>query len=70
MQGPVFIGAQYLGTYKSKEEIDADGMFGRSYIGGPRYLDVDGNSVINELDFVTLGSSQPDFYGGLRNNIT
>ena len=70
MEGPVFIGAQYLGTYKSKEEIDADGMFGRSYIGGPRYLDVDGNSVINELDFVTLGSSQPDFYGGLRNNIT
>ncbi|MEL7119355.1 MAG: TonB-dependent receptor, partial [Bacteroidota bacterium] len=64
---PVFIGALYLGTYKTAEEIIADGREGISFLGSPRYQDLDGNGVINDLDYVIIGSPQPDFYGGLRN---
>lgn len=67
---PVFVGATYLGTYKTQEEIDADGTNGRSFLGGPRYEDLDGNGVINDEDFVIIGNPQPDFYGGLRNTIS
>ena len=68
--GPVMMGLNYLGTYKTKAEIDADGVFGSSFLGSPRYEDVDKNGVINDLDMVVQGSSQPDLYGGLRNTLT
>ncbi|NJB86053.1 TonB-linked SusC/RagA family outer membrane protein [Lewinella marina] len=64
---PVYVGAVYLGTYKDAETIAADGFEGRAFIGGPRYLDQDGNGVINDLDYVVIGNPQPDFYGGIRN---
>ncbi|CAZ97649.1 SusC/RagA family TonB-linked outer membrane protein [Zobellia galactanivorans] len=67
---PTFVGAKYLGTYKSADEIIADGREGRSFIGGPRYEDVNGDSNINDEDFVVLGSPIPDFYGGFRNTFT
>ncbi|MCP9236689.1 TonB-dependent receptor [Lewinella sp. JB7] len=67
---PVFVGAVYLGTYKDKETIVADGFEGRAFIGGPRYLDQDGNGVINDLDYVVIGNPQPDFYGGIRNTFS
>ncbi|TXF88050.1 TonB-dependent receptor [Neolewinella aurantiaca] len=67
---PVFVGAVYLGTYRSAEEIEADGQTGRAFIGSPRYEDMDGNGVINEEDFVVIGSPQPDLYGGIRNTFT
>ena len=68
--GPVMMGLNYLGTYKTRAEIDADGVKGSSFLGSPRYEDVDKNGVINDLDMVVLGSAQPDFYGGLRNTLT
>ena len=68
--GPVMMGLNYLGTYKTKAEIDADGVFGSSFLGSPRYEDVDKNGVINDLDMVVQGSAQPDLYGGLRNTLT
>lgn len=66
---PVFIGARYLGTYKTEQEIIDDGRVGVSFLGGPRFQDMDGNSVINDEDKVVTGSPQPDFYGGLRNTL-
>ena len=66
----VFGGWNYLGTYKTRADIDSDGRFGQSYLGGPRFEDQDGNSVWNELDFVYLGSPEPDLFGGLRNTLT
>ncbi len=66
---PVFIGATYLGTYKTEQEIIDDGRKGQSFLGGPRYVDLDGNSVINDEDKIPIGSPQPDFYGGLRNTL-
>lgn len=66
---PVFIGATYLGTYKTQQEIIDDGRVGVSFLGSPRYVDLDGNSVINDEDKIPIGSPQPDFYGGLRNTL-
>ncbi|WP_163324711.1 TonB-dependent receptor [Draconibacterium mangrovi] len=66
---PVFVGATYLGTYKTEQEIIDDGRVGVSFLGGPRYVDIDGNSVINDEDKLPIGSPQPDFYGGLRNTL-
>ena len=66
---PAYLGATYLGTYRTTAEIDADGVVG-SVLGGPRYVDLDGNGAINQLDFVVHGDPNPDFYGGLRNTLT
>ena len=66
---PAYLGATYLGTYKTAAEIDADGIVG-SVLGGPRYVDLDGNGAINQLDFIVHGDPNPDFYGGLRNTFT
>jgi len=65
---PVFVGAIYLGTYKDRETIVADGAEGRAFLGSPRYLDRDGNGVINDLDYVIIGNPQADLFGGIRNS--
>lgn len=67
---PVFYGAEYLGTYKDPQEIIDDQAIGRSFLGGPRYRDVNEDGTINQEDYSVIGSPQPDFYGGFRNNFT
>jgi len=65
---PVFVGVEYLGTWKSQEEIDNSGQAGTNQdVGGPRFRDQDGNGVINQEDFVILGSPQPTFSYGFGN---
>lgn len=67
---PVFIGLNYLGTYKTAEEIIADGREGMSFIGGPRFENLDDNPTWNDEDAKIIGSPEPDFYGGFRNTFT
>ncbi len=67
---PTFVGATYEGTYKSAAEIDADQRTGIDFIGAPNYVDVNQDGNINELDFIPLGSPQPDFYYGFRNTLS
>lgn len=67
---PVFIGLKYLGTYKNEDEIIADGRKGMSFIGGPRFENLDDNPTWNDEDAVIIGSPEPDFYGGFRNTFT
>lgn len=67
---PVFVGAQYLGTYKTREQIIEDKRVGTSFLGSPRFEDLNGDGVINNQDAQIIGSPQPDFYGGLRNTFT
>ncbi len=67
---PVFIGLKYLGTYKTEDEIIADGRKGMSFIGGPRFQNLDDNPTWNDEDATIIGSPEPDFYGGLRNTFT
>ena len=67
---PVFFGAEYLGTYKDPQEIIDDQAIGRAFLGSPRYRDVNEDGVINQEDYSVIGSPQPDFYGGFRNNFS
>ena len=67
---PVFTGVQYLGTWKSQEEIDQVGLGGNHDVGGPRFDDTNGDGEITEDDFVVLGSPQPDFYFGFGNTFS
>ncbi len=67
---PVFVGAEYLGTYKDPQEIIDDGLEGRAFLGSPRFRDVDGDGIINNNDAIIIGSPQPDFYGGIRNTFS
>ncbi len=65
---PVFVGVNYLGTWKSQEEIDGSGIPGQD-VGGPRFEDTNGDSQITEDDFVILGYPQPDFIWGFQNTL-
>ena len=67
---PVFVGAEYLGTYKDPQEIVDDNLVGQVFLGSPRFRDVDGNGTINQEDYKVTGSPQPDFFGGIRNTFT
>jgi TonB-linked SusC/RagA family outer membrane protein len=66
---PVFVGVEYLGVWKSQEDIDASGIQNQ-LIGGPRFKDTDGDGIISDNDFEILGNPQPDFYGGIMNSLS
>lgn len=67
----VFTGVEYLGTYKSQEEINADGNLGiRQVVGGPRFKDENGDGTINNDDHVVMGNPEPLFFGGINNSIS
>ncbi len=66
----VFTGVQYLGTYKSQEEITADGNLGiRQVVGGPRFKDENGDGKINNDDHIEMGNPEPKIFGGLNNSL-
>ena len=67
---PVYVGLNYLGTYKTSDEIIADGREGLSFVGGPRFENLDDNPTWNNEDLQILGSPEADFYGGIRNSFT
>ncbi len=64
---PVFVGVEYLGVWKSQEQIDASGIQNQ-LLGGPHFKDTDGDGIISESDFEILGSPEPEFYGGITNS--
>lgn len=66
---PVFTGVNYLGTWKSQEEIDASGQL-QQVVGGPRFDDTNGDGIISSDDYYVLGSPQADFIYGLQNSFT
>lgn len=67
---PSYVGLNYLGTYKNADEIIADGRENISFIGGPRFENLDDNPIWNNEDAQVLGSPEADFYGGFRNSFT
>ncbi|MFV9551398.1 SusC/RagA family TonB-linked outer membrane protein [Algibacter sp. PT7-4] len=80
---PVFTGAEYLGTWKSPEEITASGQDpATNSVGGPRYKDqltIDtnndgipdqGDGIISNEDYVVLGNPFPDLIYGFENNFS
>ena len=66
---PVFTGVNYLGTWKSQEEIDASGLTSQ-VVGGPRFEDLNGDGIISTEDNVVLGSPFPDLIFGFENSFS
>lgn len=66
---PVFVGVNYLGTWRSQEEIDASGQTNQD-VGGARFDDPNGDGVITQDEFYILGSPQPDFIYGFQNSFS
>ncbi len=57
-----FYGYKTNGVYQSQAEIDADGLAGRSAVPGDlRFVDLNGDGVLNADDQTFLGSPIPDF---------
>ncbi|MFD0796590.1 SusC/RagA family TonB-linked outer membrane protein [Maribacter chungangensis] len=66
---PVFTGVNYLGTWKSQEEIDASGLTAQ-VVGGSRFEDLNGDGIISTEDNVVLGSPFPDLIFGFENSFS
>ncbi|AZQ59154.1 TonB-dependent receptor [Maribacter sp. MJ134] len=66
---PVFTGVNYLGTWKSQEEIDASGLTSQ-VVGGSRFEDLNGDGIISTEDNVVLGSPFPDLIFGFENSFS
>ncbi|MFS4417405.1 SusC/RagA family TonB-linked outer membrane protein [Maribacter sp. 2307ULW6-5] len=66
---PVFTGVNYLGTWKSQEEIDASGLTAQ-VVGGSRFEDLNGDGIISTEDNVVLGSPFPDLIFGIQNSFS
>ena len=66
---PVFVGVEYLGTWKSQEEIDASNQVNQ-LVGGAHFADLNGDGIISQDDYVILGNSQPDFIYGFGNSLS
>lgn len=65
---PVFVGVEYLGTWKSQQQIDDSGQSAQQ-VGGPRFKDTNGDGEVSVDDFEVLGSPQPDFSFGFQNTV-
>ena len=65
-----FYGYQTNGIYRTAEEAKQAGLVNSSgdayQAGDVRFVDVNNDGIINEQDKVSLGSSMPDFYGGIN----
>lgn len=65
-----FYGYKTNGIYATTAEAQADNLknsSGNAYQAGDvRFVDQNGDGVINEDDKVSLGSNMPDFYGGFN----
>ncbi|NNF32530.1 MAG: TonB-dependent receptor [Saprospiraceae bacterium] len=66
---PVFTGVNYLGTWKSQEEIDASGLTAQ-VVGGSRFEDLNGDGIISTEDNVILGNPFPDLIFGFENSFS
>ncbi|WP_396600652.1 SusC/RagA family TonB-linked outer membrane protein [Algibacter sp. R77976] len=72
---PVYTGANYLGTWKSQQEIDDSGFLDNAVVGGARFEDISGpNGVpdgrISQDDYVVLGDPTPDLIFGFENSFS
>ncbi|WP_276166445.1 TonB-dependent receptor [Zobellia alginiliquefaciens] len=64
-----FYGYKYDGVYKNQAEIDADSSSPASTTPGDgRYVDVNGDGVLNANDRTIIGNIQPDFIWGATNS--
>lgn len=63
-----FYGYKFDGVYKNQAEIEADpAAYPNATPGDGRYLDVNGDGVINSSDRTIIGNYQPDLVFGIGN---
>lgn len=67
----VFTGLEYLGTWKTQEELDANRYGGlRAVLGGPRFKDLNNDGMISfNDDFFVIGNPEPILFGGIHNSV-
>lgn len=65
----VFTGLEYLGTWKTQEEIIEFGN-SRDKLGGPRFKDTNGDGQLTNEDYEVIGNPEPTFYGGISNTLS
>ena len=72
-----FYGYKTNGVYSSDADAAAAGLFTESITdnlipfkgGDVRFVDLNGDKVINDKDRTVLGSANPDFFGGVTNRL-
>lgn len=67
---PVYTGLNFLGTWKSQEEIDASGRTDPQVVGGSHFEDINGDGIASTEDNVILGSPIPDLIFGIENSFS
>lgn len=67
-----FYGYTFLGLWQTPEEIKAGYIKNKTTYrpGDPKYMDMNGDSIINALDRSIIGRAQPKFTWGFTNNFT
>lgn len=66
-----FYGYKTNGVYQNQDEIDADGLSGRSAVPGDlRFVDLNGDKILDANDQTLLGSPIPDFEYSLNFDVT
>jgi len=64
-----FLGYKTLGMFQSQEEVDSyPTLFPGTKPGDLKYMDVDGDGVLNSSDMIPIGSNIPHFTFGLNMN--
>ena len=65
-----FYGYQYDGVFKNQAELDAAPHLANDRPGDPRYVDVNGDGLINASDKTFIGNNQPDYIYGFNNDFS
>lgn len=68
-----FYGLQAEGVYSTQAEADQANLMNTNrqhyQAGDVRYVDQNGDGIINYQDYVSLGDATPDYFGGFYTNI-
>lgn len=64
-----FFGYVTDGLFNSQDEVDAHATQPGAAPGDVRFVDINGDGVINDADRDYIGSAQPDLFGGLTNSL-
>jgi TonB-linked SusC/RagA family outer membrane protein len=64
-----YVGYETDGLYQTQEEINGSAE-PNALPGDMKYIDQNGDGVINADDFVVLGNAIPDFFGGFTTNLS
>lgn len=68
-----FYGLQAEGVYSTQTEADQAGLINTNrqayQAGDVRYVDQNGDGMINYKDYVSLGNATPDYFGGFYTHI-